>query len=179
MRPYQYDGNPEDAQGSGVPFNGYTILLVDDDALVSSVAEATLRSQGYQVLTAQNSDEALRVSESHTGVIHLLIADQIMPPYMNGPELATCLRMLRPDLQVLYISGFGATATVQDEVGDAYASFLAKPFTPELLVAKVQSQVADIMPSETPAPEEPPRQGAKEGAAPVRPFAGGPPGPIA
>jgi DNA-binding NtrC family response regulator len=124
---------------------------VDDDQLVSSLAEASLSSQGYKVLAAHDSDQALRLSDEHPGPIHLLITDQVMPPFMSGQELATCLRLLRPDLKVLYISGYGATDGVADEVGDAFAGFLAKPFSPQDLVAKVDAMVADEDPEEVEA----------------------------
>ena len=140
MRPYDYDRNPG-SDGAGVPSNGYTVLLVDDDMLVSKLAEASLSSQGYTVLSAHDSDQALRVSDEHQGPIHLLITDQVMPPFMSGQELATCLRLLRPDLKVLYISGYGAADAVADEVGDAFAGFLAKPFSPQDLVDKVDALV--------------------------------------
>lgn len=141
MLPYKYDKDPGDGQGAGAPSNGYTVLLVDDDVLVSGVAEATLTSQGYRVLCAQDSDQAMRVSDSHEGPIHLLITDQVMPPFMSGQELATCLRLLRPDLKVLYISGYGATEGVQDELGDAFADFLGKPFSPQDLVDKAAALI--------------------------------------
>lgn len=143
MRAFDYDGTPGVPKGAGVPYNGYTILLVDDDPLVSGLVEATLSAQGYRVLAARDSDQALRLSDSHEGPIHLLIADQVMPPFMSGQEVATCLRLMRPDLMVLYISGYGATDSVVDEVGDAYAAFLAKPFSPQDLVAKVAALVRD------------------------------------
>jgi two-component system, cell cycle sensor histidine kinase and response regulator CckA len=146
MRPFNYA--PGGPQGPGASFNGYTILLVDDDPLVSGLVEASLSAQGYRVLAARDSDQALRLSDSHEGPIHLLIADQVMPPFMSGQEVATCLRLLRPDLKVLYISGYGATDGVVDEVGDAFADFLAKPFSPEELVAKVADLVADEDPEE-------------------------------
>jgi two-component system, cell cycle sensor histidine kinase and response regulator CckA len=146
MRPFNYA--PGGPQGAGASFNGYTILLVDDDPLVSGLVEASLSAQGYRVLAARDSDQALRLSDSHEGPIHLLIADQVMPPFMSGQEVATCLRLLRPDLKVLYISGYGATDGVVDEVGDAFADFLAKPFSPEELVAKVANLVADEDPEE-------------------------------
>ena len=102
--------------GSGAPFNGITILLVDDDESVRALAEATLDSHGYMVLKALDSDQALRVSDAHTGSIQLLITDQVMPPFMSGTELAACLRLMRPDIKVLYISGYAATDGVADEI---------------------------------------------------------------
>jgi DNA-binding NtrC family response regulator len=155
MKPFNYDRrDPGDPKGAGVPYNGYTILLVDDDKQVSGVAEASLSSQGYRILSAHDSDQALRLSEEMPGPIHLLITDQVMPPFMNGQELATCLRLLRPDLKVLYISGYGATDGVVDEVGDAFADFLAKPFSPHDLVDKVAALVADEDPEEVQAEAE-------------------------
>lgn len=155
MRPFNYDRqDPGDPKGAGVPSNGYTILLVDDDKLVSNLAEATLKAQGYRVLAAHDSDQALRISDEHQGPIHLLIADQVMPPFMSGQELATCLRLLRPDLKILYISGYGATDGVADEVGDAFADFLAKPFAPQDLVDKVAALIADGGPEDIEAEEE-------------------------
>lgn len=154
MQPFNYDRNPGGPKGAGVPYNGYTILLVDDDKQVSSIAEASLSAQGYRILSAHDSDQALRLSDEMQGPIHLLITDQVMPPFMSGQELATCLRLLRPELKVLYISGYGATDGVVDEVGDAFADFLAKPFSPQDLVDKVAALVADEDPEEVEAEAE-------------------------
>lgn len=128
--------------GSGARWNGITILLVDDDESVRALAEATLDSHGYMVLKALDSDQALRVSDAHTGAIHLLITDQVMPPFMSGTELAACLRLMRPDIKVLYISGYAATDGVADEVEDASAHFLSKPFSPDALLRKVEHLTA-------------------------------------
>jgi len=158
MQPFNYDYNPGSPKGAGegaeAPHNGYTILLVDDDDQVSNLAHASLAAQGYQVLAARDSDQALRLSDEHLGAIDLLITDQVMPPFMSGHELATCLRLLRPDLKVLYISGYGATDGVVDEVGDAFAGFLAKPFSPRNLVDKVAALIAAEDPEEFEAEEE-------------------------
>jgi DNA-binding NtrC family response regulator len=154
MQPFNYENDPGGPKGAGVPHNGFTILLVDDDDQVSSLAHASLAAQGYQVLAARDSDQALRLSDGHPGSIDLLITDQVMPPFMSGQELATCLRLLRPDLKVLYISGYGATDGVVDEVGDAFAGFLAKPFSPRNLVDKVAALIAADDPEGLEAEEE-------------------------
>jgi two-component system cell cycle sensor histidine kinase/response regulator CckA len=117
--------------------NGVTVLLVDDDDSVRALVETTLAMQGYTVLKAYDSDQAMRISDAHDGAIQILITDQVMPPFMSGLELATCLRLMRPDIRVLYISGYAANASVQEEVGDASADFLPKPFSPEALLRKV------------------------------------------
>lgn len=118
--------------------NGSTVLLVDDDVSVRALVKATLDSQGYHLLMADDSDQALRLSDALEGPIHLLIADQVMPPFMSGNELASCLRLMRPEIKVLYISGYEANDNVQDEVGDSAADFLPKPFSPALLIGKVE-----------------------------------------
>lgn len=135
---------PEDGTitGSGSRSRGITVLLVDDDVSVRALVEAALEIQGYSILKAYDSDQALRLSDAHEGPIQLLIADQVMPPFMSGNELASCLRLMRPEIKVLYISGYAANDSVQDEVGDFAADFLPKPFTPDLLIRKVEKLVA-------------------------------------
>jgi len=115
-----------------------TILLVDDEESVHALVMAVLKGHGYPLLRAKDSDEALRISESHDGPINLLITDVVMPPFMAGSELAMCLRMLRPEMKVLYISGYNANDLVLDEVEDASADFLPKPFSPDVLLEKVR-----------------------------------------
>lgn len=138
--------------GSGAPLNGITVLLVDDDESVRALAEATLDSQGYMVLKALDSDQALRVSDAHSGPIHLLITDQVMPPFMSGTELAACMRLMRPDIKVLYISGYAATDGLADELEDSSAHFLAKPFSPEALLRKVERLTAPSADEQRAAP---------------------------
>jgi DNA-binding NtrC family response regulator len=129
--------NPDSGSGPAGPGNGFTILLVDDDVSVRALVEATLEPQGYLVLKAYDSDQAMRLSDAHEGPIQVLITDQVMPPFMSGSELASCMRLMRPDIKVLYISGYEANDSVQDEVGDSSAEFLPKPFSPVLLLRKV------------------------------------------
>lgn len=138
---------------SGAPLNGITVLLVDDDESVRALAETALDSQGYLILKALDSDQALRVSDAHTGPIHLLITDQVMPPFMSGTELAACLRLLRPEIKVLYISGYAATDGVADELEDASAQFLSKPFSPVALLRKVERLTAASSDEQRAAPQ--------------------------
>jgi two-component system, cell cycle sensor histidine kinase and response regulator CckA len=142
MQPFPYDRSGDGQAASGPRSNGITILLVDDDVSVRALVEASLESQGYTILKAYDSDQAMRLSDAHEGPIQLLIADQVMPPFMSGNELASCLRLMRPEIKVLYISGYAANDGVQDEVGDSSADFLPKPFTPDLLIRKVSALVA-------------------------------------
>lgn len=115
-----------------------TILLVDDEESVRNLVVATLSGQGYRLLLARDSDQALQICDAHAGPVHLLIVDQVMPPFMSGPELAGCIRMLRPEVKVLYISGYHASDAVVDELGDSRADFLPKPFSPDLILEKVR-----------------------------------------
>lgn len=116
-----------------------TILVVDDEDSIRNLAALVLESDGYRVLKARHSDEALLLMDAHKDVISLLLTDVRMDPYMNGCELAKCMRLLRPDILVLYISGYTNNAMVQQEVEDARAAFLPKPFSPRELVEKVRS----------------------------------------
>ena len=142
MTPYPSDSSEGEPSSSNQKSKDITILLVDDDVSVRALVEATLQSKGYNLLKAFDSDQALRLSDSHEGPIDLLITDQVMPPFMSGNELASCLRLLRPEIKVLYISGYAANDGVQDEVGDASADFLGKPFSPAALIEKITELTA-------------------------------------
>ncbi|MDB4998169.1 MAG: Blue-light-activated protein, partial [Myxococcaceae bacterium] len=116
-----------------------TILLVEDEDQVRAATRAILVRQGYRVLDAQNGGEAFLISEQLGAPIHMLLTDVIMPR-MNGRELAERLRPQRPDMKVLYVSGF-----LKDAVLDAGVAFLPKPLTPEVLATKVR-EVLDGVP---------------------------------
>ncbi len=121
-----------------MPDSKKTILVVDDEDAIRNLAALVLESDGYRVLKAQHSDEALLLMDNHKDSVNLLLTDVRMDPYMNGCELAKCMRLLRPDILVLYISGYTNNAMVQQEVEDQRASFLPKPFSPKDLVEKVR-----------------------------------------
>lgn len=120
-----------------------TILLVDDEDAIRNLAALVLEGDGYRVLKAQHSDEALILLDSYKDTVHLLLTDVKMDPFMNGCELAKCTRLLRPDIRVLYISGFSSNAMVQQEVEEARAGFLAKPFSPRELLEKVKGMLIE------------------------------------
>jgi len=116
-----------------------TILVVDDEDSIRNLAALVLENEGYQVLKAQHSDEALLLLDSYKEPVHLLLTDVKMDPFLTGCELAKCIRLLRPDIGVLYISGFPNNPMVQQEVMETRAAFLAKPFSPRDLLEKVRS----------------------------------------
>jgi PAS domain S-box-containing protein len=113
------------------PTRGHeTILLVEDERSLRGLAKRILRSAGYQVIEASDAAEALQQLDQFDGDIHLLLTDIVMPG-MNGRELATRVVSRRPDIKVLYMSGYTTDALVRKGVGEATNRLLAKPFTSE------------------------------------------------
>jgi CheY-like chemotaxis protein len=116
------------------------VLLVEDDIAVRRLAHSALESQGWTVLAAARGEEALRLAESHRGVIDVLLTDSVMPG-LTGRETAEHVRRVRPAIRVLYISGYapdGAGRSADDPHGDPV---LGKPFTPSELVRAVQGRL--------------------------------------
>jgi len=114
-----------------------TILLAEDEETVRSLAREVLRSAGYTVLEAENGEEALKVAGSHPGSIHLLLTDVIMPR-LGGSELARRLQPLRPDMRVLFMSGY-TDGDISSYGGlGSEPSLLQKPFQPIVLARRVR-----------------------------------------
>jgi len=105
-----------------------TVLLVEDDEAVRSMAHELLEEGGYQVLEARHGAEALEVARAYQGIIHLLVTDVVMPQ-MGGGELAQRLGEQRPGLRVLFISGYTDDAVVRHGVRERGSAFLQKPFS--------------------------------------------------
>jgi CheY-like chemotaxis protein len=114
-----------------------TILLVEDDEQVRGVARGILQRSGYRVIDAGNAAEALLHSEQHSGPVHLLLSDVVMPQ-MSGPELAKRLASARPDMKVLCMSGYTDDTIVRHGVLGSQIMYLQKPITPESLTLKVR-----------------------------------------
>jgi two-component system cell cycle sensor histidine kinase/response regulator CckA len=113
-----------------------TILLAEDEEIVRNLAHHSLNLYGYVVLDAASAGEAMLIAEQHDGPIHLLLTDVVMPR-VNGKELAELMASLRPDMRVLYMSGYTNQSIVHHGVLDEGIAFIAKPFTPNALVLKV------------------------------------------
>jgi CheY-like chemotaxis protein len=114
-----------------------TVLVVDDQEEIRKLAQVVLKSNGYKVVAAANGWEALLYSERHAGPIHLMLTDVVMPG-MTGKELADRLRPLRPEMAVVFMSGYMENVTLQPGALNAGAGFLAKPFSPDALATRVR-----------------------------------------
>jgi len=120
----------------GKPLRGHeTILLVEDDEAVRQLCREELHKLGYRIIEARNGIEACLVATPHMGKLQLLLTDIVMPG-MSGTELARHLRVINPELQILFISGY------EDDIGigagDTQVAYLEKPFTTEILIGTVR-----------------------------------------
>jgi DNA-binding response OmpR family regulator len=130
---------------------GETILIVEDEADVRKLGRQYLEMQGYKVLEAADGASAIQVSNGHTGPIHLLLTDVIMPG-MNGRELAQRISSLRTEIKVLYMSGYTENAIGHNGTLDAGITLLQKPFTLPALKAKVREVLDSALPQEVSMP---------------------------
>jgi two-component system cell cycle sensor histidine kinase/response regulator CckA len=127
-----------------------TILLVEDEERVREVAGAVLRRRGYEVLPAEDGEQALAVAEQHAEAIDLLITDVVMPR-MSGRQLVERLAERRPGLRVLFMSGYTDDAIVHHGVLEQGVEFLQKPLTPNALLKRVR-EVLDRTPASRRSP---------------------------
>jgi CheY-like chemotaxis protein len=118
--------------------DGKTILLVDDNAQIRELAQRVLERQGYTLLPAQDGLEAWQLASVHGGPIHLLLTDLVMPG-VDGKTLADQLAQARPDLRILYMSGYADGLIGHHGTLEAGVAFLQKPFTPISLLHKVRA----------------------------------------
>lgn len=121
--------------------NAKTILLVEDEGPVRRLISNILGMVKYRILEAVHGEDALAVSESFKGEIHLLVTD-IMMPVMNGQELATRLSSLRPGLGILFISGYPGKH-IPEGLESGTVDYLAKPFKADILLEKVRSLLSE------------------------------------
>jgi len=122
-----------------------TILLVEDDESVRNIVREVLQRNGYNVLQANNPGDAILISEQHTGLIHLMLTDVVMPR-MSAVELSERLAPWHPEMKVLYMSGYTDSEIVRQGVLQTELPFLQKPFSPEILLRAVRQVLASPRP---------------------------------
>ena len=118
-----------------------TVVLVEDEEMIRGLLTEVLKRTGYEVLSCAYPEEGIAVCQQYPGRIDLLLTDVVMPG-MSGPELVEALRSLRPNLKVLYVSGYTDDSVVRHGVLSEQVNFLQKPFSPVALAHKVR-QVLD------------------------------------
>jgi hypothetical protein len=122
-----------------------TILVVEDQDQLRKMVVRVLRSHGYTVCEAEDPEKALRHSERYAQPIHLLLTDVVMPG-MSGRELAGQLKPLRPDMKIIFMSGYSEHAMLNRQMLES-AAYLAKPFSPQDLAVKVRQVLAATRPA--------------------------------
>jgi len=116
-----------------------TILLVEDDSALRRAALRTLRAKGFNVLEARDGEEGVALANAYAGEIDLIVTDVVMPR-MSGPKLVAAVRARRPEIKVIYISGY--TFDMLDPRSLEDGSFLTKPFSPDDLISVVRSALS-------------------------------------
>ena len=114
-----------------------TVLLVEDEAGIRSMTRLALKSFGYSILEAAHPREAIRISQEHPGKIDILLTDVIMPQ-INGRRLAELLQPDRPEMKVLFISGYSGDTIARNGILNDDLHFLQKPFTPVVLAKRLR-----------------------------------------
>jgi len=114
-----------------------TVLLVEDEASLRDLLRETLEASGYCVLVARDGAGALQIAEAHAGPIAIMVSDVIMPG-MTGPKVVELVTQVRPQLRVLYISGYSDESVVRQGMVGPGRAFLSKPFGAEVFLRKVR-----------------------------------------
>mgnify|MGYP006281491591 CR=1 FL=1 len=133
---------PEKETSKAVPGGSETILVVEDEKTILTLAERYLERRGYTVLAAPDPATALEAAEAHQGEIHLLLTDVVLPG-MNGRQLQGEIRETMPELRTLFMSGYTADVIAQRGVLDQGVQFIQKPFTMSTLAHRVR-EVLDL-----------------------------------
>ncbi|MCC7126494.1 MAG: response regulator, partial [Acidobacteria bacterium] len=128
---------PHKAEAAKSPSGNETVLVVEDEDALRELDRQILMRCGYRVLQARTGPEALTIAQEHAGPIHMLLTDVVMP-MMSGRELADRLQEARPDIKVLYMSGYTPDAVLRHGVSQASVAFIQKPMSPPELARKVR-----------------------------------------
>lgn len=131
--PVENEGVPREAEGRGTE----TVLVVEDEEAVRTMAVVALQHYGYAPLAAADGEEALRMLRHHAGTVDIMVTDVVMPG-MSGTELAEDARRIRPSMKVMFVSGYTDDAVVRHGLLRADVAFLQKPYTPVILARKLR-----------------------------------------
>ncbi len=123
-----------------------TILLVEDEPAILHLTSETLAIHGYRVLPASTAEEAMRIAHEHPEPIHLLFTDVVMP-HMNGKELAEHVARLRPEIKILYSSGYTADIVASHGIIESGIHFIQKPYPVQEIVKRVREVLDTLMPA--------------------------------
>jgi len=123
--------------------HGETVLLVEDEPALLKMSKMMLQKIGYLVLAAGTPGEAIGLAKKHAGEIHLLLTDVVMPG-MNGKDLAERLHNLRPNMKILFMSGYSVNMITDQGVLDESVNFIEKPFSMKDLGVKVAEALTNI-----------------------------------
>ncbi len=129
---------PPEAGNEDAHSGDETVLLVEDEESLRRAAAEFLRLRGYTVLEAQNGADALAIIKGHASAIHLAVSDVVMP-HMSGGELAKALQTMRPEIKMMFVSGYAGERVSNHNVTDGEYNFLQKPFTLKQLAGKVRT----------------------------------------
>ena len=139
------DRHEEMTRKSEVPraMDGETVLVVDDEPLVSMLIIDVLEDLGYAAIDAPDGPAGLKVIQSDSR-IDLLITDVGLPGGMNGSQLADAARQTRPDLKVLFVTGYSETGVLDREQLAAGMQVLTKPFSIDMLASKIKGMLEGV-----------------------------------
>ncbi len=136
--PMTHEAPPQEATPTKTDVTGSeTLLLVEDEAAILKLGKVALERFGYTVLATRTPGEAIAAVEQHAGPIDLMVTDVVMPE-MNGKALSARIRQLKPEMKVLYMSGYPADVLGPGEILEAHVEFLPKPFTINALTSAVR-----------------------------------------
>ena len=127
-----------------LPRGSATVLVVEDEPAVREVAVAMLGDLGYRVLEAADGEEGLRVFGAHAGAIHLLLTDVVLPGKVRGRDLAERITAMRPEVKIVYMSGYTENSIVHNGRLDDGVALISKPFQREQLARKVAEALVDF-----------------------------------
>ncbi len=135
------EAHAPEQQDESVPGRGSGVVLItEDEDTIRALSRRILEREGYTVLEARDGREAVRVAAGYPSTIDLLITDMVMPN-LGGSELFAHLRLLRPNLRVLFVSGYTDEEMIRRGLADAGSAFLQKPFTAKALAAAARESL--------------------------------------